>query len=63
MLLTKSRDFNIHYTDGNNTTTAMTTLRFPGTAALDGMFTSDLRNRNSPAFRELEWNFCNEVKA
>ena len=46
---------------GSDTLPALTSIadyRFPGTATLDGTFTSDLTDPNSVGFQRIEREFC-----
>ena len=54
----------VHFPTGdsdNYSADPIATLRFPGMATLPGTFTSELTNRNSTTYKQIELNFCNEV--
>ena len=36
-------------------------MNFPGTATKDGTFTDDLKDKESPEFKELAEEFCAEA--
>ena len=36
-------------------------MNFPGTATKDGTFTEELKNKESPEFKELAEEFCAEA--
>ena len=53
--------FSHTHTDGSNSDVSVATL-FPGTATIDGTFTDDMNNPESEAFKNVERNFCEQVR-
>ena len=47
-------------TDGKTAVT-VETMNFPGTATKDGTFTDELKDKDSPQYKQLAQEFCGEV--
>ena len=54
--------FDVFFSDNDNNAVAVRTMGFPGTATKPGTFTDALKDKTSPEFKQLEKDFCAEVR-
>ena len=50
------------FSDSDNKAVTVRTMGFPGTATKPGTFTDGLKDKTSPEFKQLEKDFCAEVR-